>query len=181
PIIALTANAVRGVREMFISEGMNDFVPKPIELPVLTSKIRQWLPPEKILSIKSTVPTETVRLGQVRHAVKASPELDKEEALKLLGSEKLFRQVITEYLRLIPEKSERIDRLYREENWSDYAVEVHGLKNASRQIGADELTQICEETENAVNLRRLSSVHDMHEKLTAMYKGYLDLLPGYLA
>ncbi len=181
PIIALTANAVRGVREMFISEGMNDFVPKPIELPVLTSKIKQWLPPEKILSISSTVPTETVRLGQVRPAVKASPELDKEEALKLLGSEKLFRQVITEYLRLIPEKSERIDRLYREENWSDYAVEVHGLKNASRQIGADELTQICEETENAVNMRRLSSVHDKHEKLTAMYKGYLDLLPGYLA
>ena len=68
-----------------------------------------------------------------------------------------------------------------DENWSDYAVEVHGLKNASRQIGADELTQICEETENAVNMRRLSSVHDKHEKLTAMYKGYLDLLPGYLA
>jgi CheY-like chemotaxis protein/HPt (histidine-containing phosphotransfer) domain-containing protein len=181
PIIALTANAVRGVREMFISEGMNDFVPKPIELQVLTSKLRQWLPPEKILTITPTVPTETVRLGGDGPSRAASPELDKEEALKLLGSEKLFRQVITEYLRLIPEKAERIDKLYRDENWPDYAVEVHGLKNASRQIGAGELTQICEETENAVNMRRLRFVHDTHEKLVDMYKGYMDLLPGYLA
>ena len=32
PIIALTANAVSGVREMFIESGLNDFIAKPIEL-----------------------------------------------------------------------------------------------------------------------------------------------------
>ena len=181
PIIALTANAVRGVREMFISEGMNDFVPKPIELPVLTAKLRQWLPPEKIQGITATVPAETVRLGHEFKHESTSPELDKEEALKLLGSEKLFRQVITEYLRIIPEKSDRLEKLYRDENWSDYAVEIHGLKNASRQIGADELMLLCEETENAVNMRRLSFVHETHEKLLNIYRGYKDLLPEYLA
>ncbi len=181
PIIALTANAVRGVREMFISEGMNDFVPKPIELPVLAAKLRQWLPPEKILTMTSTVPTETVSIGNHFARVKTAPELDKDEALKLLGSEKLFRQVIKEYLRILPEKAERIEKLYREENWPDYAVEIHGLKNASRQIGAGELMSLCEETENAVNARKLSSVHESHDKIVTMYKGYSDLLPEYLA
>ncbi len=181
PIIALTANAVRGVREMFISEGMNDFVPKPIELPVLAAKLRQWLPPEKILTMTSTVPTETVIIGNNFARVNTAPELDKDEALKLLGSEKLFRQVIKEYLRILPEKAERIEKLYREENWPDYAVEIHGLKNASRQIGAGELMSLCEETENAVNARKLSSVHESHDKIVTMYKGYSDLLPEYLA
>ena len=180
PIIALTANAVRGVREMFISEGMNDFVPKPIELPVLTAKLRQWLPPEKIMSAPPTVPAQTVRIGRNEVRRSSSPQLDKDEALKLLGSEKLFRQVVMEYLRIIPEKSERIEKLYREENWSDYAVELHGLKNASRQIGAAELTQLCEETENAVNLRKLAFVRDSHERIVSMYRGYSNLLPGYL-
>ena len=181
PIIALTANAVRGVREMFISEGMNDFVPKPIELPVLAAKLRQWLPPEKILTMTSTVPTETVRIGSDFARAKTAPELDKDEALKLLGSEKLFRQVLKEYLRIIPEKAERIEKLYRDENWPDYAVEIHGLKNASRQIGAGELMSLCEETENAVNARKLSLVHETHDKIVTMYKGYSDLLPEYLA
>ena len=48
PIIALTANAVGDAKKMFLSEGMDDFVAKPIELRALISKVKQWLPKEKI-------------------------------------------------------------------------------------------------------------------------------------
>ena len=44
PIIALTANAINGVREMFLEEGMNDFIPKPINIKELSEKILEWLP-----------------------------------------------------------------------------------------------------------------------------------------
>ncbi len=44
PIIALTANAVNGAREMFISSGMNDFLAKPIEVEVLDKILRNYLP-----------------------------------------------------------------------------------------------------------------------------------------
>ena len=44
PIIALTANALSGVREMFIEEGMNDFIAKPINVRELSEKILSWLP-----------------------------------------------------------------------------------------------------------------------------------------
>ncbi len=40
PIIALTANAVSGAEEMFIREGMNDIVAKPIETKVILSKLK---------------------------------------------------------------------------------------------------------------------------------------------
>ena len=49
PIIALTANAISGVREMFLSEGLNDFIAKPIETQKLHSILVQWLPPEKLV------------------------------------------------------------------------------------------------------------------------------------
>jgi len=48
PIIALTANAVDEARKMFIDEGMNDFIAKPIELKVLKLKLKKWLPQSKI-------------------------------------------------------------------------------------------------------------------------------------
>lgn len=48
PIVALTANAVTGAREMFLSEGFQDFVMKPIEMNSMERCLRQWLPQELI-------------------------------------------------------------------------------------------------------------------------------------
>jgi len=47
--VALTANAISGMREVFLSNGMNDFVSKPIELDQLARILRTWLPPETIV------------------------------------------------------------------------------------------------------------------------------------
>ena len=44
PIIALTANAISGVKEMFLEEGMDDFIAKPIDFKELSEKIVHWLP-----------------------------------------------------------------------------------------------------------------------------------------
>ncbi|MDR1313956.1 MAG: response regulator [Deltaproteobacteria bacterium] len=49
PIIALTANAVSGMKDMFLSHGFNDFISKPIDLNVLEDAIRRWVPSEKII------------------------------------------------------------------------------------------------------------------------------------
>ena len=48
PIIALTADAVQGVREEFFAAGMNDFVSKPIEMPEIARVLRRWMPEGKI-------------------------------------------------------------------------------------------------------------------------------------
>lgn len=50
PIIALTADAVQGVREEFLSVGMNDFVSKPISMTDMAHAIRKWLPEEKVVN-----------------------------------------------------------------------------------------------------------------------------------
>ena len=47
-IVALTANAISGMMELFLSRGMNDFISKPIELDKLTRVLETWLPPEKV-------------------------------------------------------------------------------------------------------------------------------------
>jgi CheY-like chemotaxis protein len=51
PIIALTANAISGVREMFISNGLNDFISKPIERGKLENMLAEWLPKDKIKAL----------------------------------------------------------------------------------------------------------------------------------
>lgn len=46
-IIAFTANAIGGAREMFLAEGFNDFIAKPIELSVLERMLRRYIPVPK--------------------------------------------------------------------------------------------------------------------------------------
>lgn len=48
PVIALTADAVQGVREEFLAAGMNDFASKPIEMEDVSRVLRRWLPQEKV-------------------------------------------------------------------------------------------------------------------------------------
>jgi signal transduction histidine kinase len=48
PIIALTANAVSGAKEMYLANGFDDFISKPIETQALVRVLEEFLPPEKI-------------------------------------------------------------------------------------------------------------------------------------
>jgi len=48
PIVALTANAVSGAREMFLKEGFCDMVAKPIEMSLFEKVLQRWLPEELI-------------------------------------------------------------------------------------------------------------------------------------
>lgn len=49
PIVALTANAVNGAREMFLRESFQDFVSKPIEIKTLERVLKRWIPKAKQL------------------------------------------------------------------------------------------------------------------------------------
>ena len=44
PIVALTANAITGVSQMFLENRLDDFLPKPIDIASLNLCLRKWLP-----------------------------------------------------------------------------------------------------------------------------------------
>lgn len=67
PVIAFTANAIGGAREMFISEGFNDFIAKPIELNVLERILRRYIPSQ--LQIPVEPDTSGIAVSAQRSAV----------------------------------------------------------------------------------------------------------------
>jgi CheY-like chemotaxis protein len=48
PIVALTVNTTAGMKEMFLANGFNGFISKPIVLQEMDKMLKEWLPPEKI-------------------------------------------------------------------------------------------------------------------------------------
>ncbi|MCM1045064.1 MAG: PocR ligand-binding domain-containing protein [Candidatus Gastranaerophilales bacterium] len=174
PIIALTANAVDGVQEMFLKEGMNDFIPKPIELMVLISKIKKWLPIEKIKKVHAPVfsQEETADTPVVG-------DLDTRSAIRLLGGEKLFWTVLGDYYHVIEKKTATIRGFLEQNDWANYTIEVHALKSSSRQIGANSLSDKAATLEKAGNARDTSFIQKNTEPMLQQYLSYLEILEPY--
>ena len=108
-------------------------------------------------------------------------DLDIEESMRLLGTEKLFLAVLAEYTRTIPEKADRLEKLYRIRKWDDYTIEAHGLKNASRQIGAMELSAMCAELEKAGKTGNEETIMQLHDSMTERLRAYEPVFRKYLA
>lgn len=175
PIIALTANAIGGVKEMFLREGMNDFIAKPIELKELIVKVRQWLPVEKIKK------SGRIRIdpGSMKGKKLAVGDLDTHEALRLCGSEDLFWKVLKDYYRVIERKCALIKDLEEREEWPAYTIEVHALKSASKQIGAMSLSEKAAALERAGNARDSRMIHERTDEMLKQYREYLPILEPF--
>lgn len=192
PIIALTANAISGTREMFLAEGMNDFVAKPIEVRVLISKVHQWLPDDKIQQInksddvgitdKDSLGSENgARSEKVPKIPTSIGDLDIRAAFSLLGSEKLFWKVYKDYYRVITAKADLIEHHFENKDWTNYVVEVHALKSASKQIGAEALSKLAAELENAGNNGNIGMIEKHTAEMVEKYRSYIPLLAPYCA
>ncbi|MBR4514463.1 MAG: response regulator [Lachnospiraceae bacterium] len=159
PILALTANAIDNAREMFLSEGLDDFIAKPIEVRILMTKLKQWLPPEKIKkAVYEPVPPVTSQPAPTDSGLIIG-DLDTASAISLLGTEKLYMSVLKEYLRMIRHKAELIRNCMKDENWKAYTIEVHALKSSSRQIGATKLGDMAFALEKAGNAQDIEFIN----------------------
>lgn len=178
PIIALTANVMEEVRAMFLVEGMNDFIAKPIESKVIMDKLRQWLPAKKIQKVTDASVYEELKTGNDKQIF--IPELDTCSALQLLGNEKLYWQTLKEYARMIPKKSQLIAQYKEEEDWKNYTIEAHALKSSSKQIGAKELSELAAEMEKAGNSGDIGFILEHHVELLEKYRAFGPILEKYI-
>ncbi|MGN0402213.1 MAG: PocR ligand-binding domain-containing protein [Acetatifactor sp.] len=172
PIIALTANVVSGAKEMFISEGMNDIVAKPIEMKAIVAKLHYWLPADKQTRV-GTLIEKDVNTECKNFEI---PGLDTQYALGLLGSKELYMSVMKDYYRVIDKKTAVIRAAVDNCDWGNYTIEVHALKSASRQIGAVELADRAAEMEKAGNARDIDLIRENTSAMLEQYQSYKDIL-----
>lgn len=170
PIIALTANAVGDVREMFLAEGMNDMVAKPIETKRIIAKVREWLPKEKIVPLDAPVLVQkTEEEKGDAHKLAEKTGLDVETGLSLLGSMDLYLSFLKQYYMDIESKIEKIRYSLESKDYKTYTIEVHALKSASKQIGATELGALAASLEQAGNDHNIDLIQLKTSDLLSSY------------
>lgn len=193
PVIALTANAVAGTREMFMAEGFNDFLEKPVERSVLERVLKRHMPKEKIVYLsdeaqpivtrRRTAPIEDYSsVDEVTAGEELLPglsQLEQEFGAKGIDVQKgvLYCNGVEGYLKVLQGYCDESDelgllagKLYDEEDWKNYVIAVHGIKGAMRSIGATQVSEIARKLEFAGKEGRLDYIHDNHSKLMEAYQ-----------
>jgi CheY-like chemotaxis protein len=78
PVVALTANAISGMREMFLENGFNDFLAKPIEVAKLDAVLKKWIPPGKLLAVDEVVRNGGTAAPNVQPGIAKGLDVEKE-------------------------------------------------------------------------------------------------------
>lgn len=167
PIVAFSANAVSGVRDMFMENGMDDFLSKPIEIKQMESILRKWL-----FKVKSPKESQTSKL--------VIPGIDVEAAIQCSGTENVFRKLLQVFYDTLPQKVELIQQLEQEEDIEEYIIEVHGLKSAARLIGATELSSQAEYLEHCGKDNNIHEIHEKNPSLLELYNSYKEKLSHFV-
>ena len=148
PIIALTANAIGGVKELLQAEGLNDFLAKPIEMPKLDAMLRKWLPESTQQLREEPVLTEEVYCE--------IPGLDTSRGIRNSGGNaEGYAEVLSVYAIDSGNRLSELDKYYKEGNIKAFTICVHALKSASANIGAGELSDM------AASLEASGKIGDM--------------------
>lgn len=206
PVIAFTANAIGGAREMFIAEGFNDFIAKPIELSVLERILRRYIPTQMQIPVEDGEPaaaetsnSEPAGNGTDNqenvpdvsalskhdekdrgrmHLTRAGVDLEK--ALAYCGDEDGFREIIAIFHAEGKKRRENLDRYYHEQDWKNYVICVHALKGNAKGVGAGELSEMARELEMAGKENRVDYILDHHEAMMENHDRLLAALDGNL-
>lgn len=185
PIIALSANAVRGARELFLESGMNDFVPKPIEMRVMDRALRKWLSDDKIMSNRNTGEEADKEDTDIASDAVSSPlwqmeGIDVAVGMKYSGDdENLYREVLSDYMDTIEEKADIIEKAVEEGDLETYTIEVHSLKSISKSIGAMELSELAKDLEANGKNSEWGPIIARTPTLIDMYRGLYQVILPY--
>ena len=184
PIIALTANAIKGVSEMFLANGFTEYLSKPIDTERLGEVLNKWIPENK----KEEAMEEEESVADKNQAVDENEEnllnmlrqienVDYDKAMTLCGkSEDILLSVIEVYVKSYSQIKERIDSTYAKEDLKNYAIEVHGVKSSSRSIGNDVLGEMAYRLEIEAKDGNIAYVKENHSEFVMKYEQFVGKL-----
>ena len=179
PVIMLTANAVVGAKEQFLSAGFDDYLSKPIAPEKLDKAILDYLPKELIIE------------GEFKEEIKEENDLpsinefDFDYALNILKDKEILMNTLQDFKKMLGNLPEKINNYYININDAEilnlYKIEVHALKSAAAMVGAMIVSKLARLLEVAAIEKDIDRILILHpiliEEMSKHRTRLLDIYP----
>ena len=167
PFIALTANAIAGVRDMFLNKGFDDYLSKPVDSKALEKMLIRYLPKDKILNADDHTEEENIEettsdISETRASEEKVEEVSAEESVasgKYVdtqtglsysgGSMDMYKKFVTMFVSRYEKVTAQLQNDFDTENWQDYTTHIHALKSTSLSMGGKILSESAKALEMA--------------------------------
>jgi len=182
PFICLTADAISGAKERYMSAGFIDYLTKPIDYKALEKMLIRYLPKEKVdtenktavsnVNLNESNPNdkdEFDRLSDMGFAVKSGMRYSNHD-------KEFYRSLLQDFVIGFTEKYNTIQKYYDIKDWRNYEIYVHSLKSSSKTIGANKLSEIAEQLEGAAGEKKIEIIQHKHEMMMRLYKETTDII-----
>jgi CheY-like chemotaxis protein len=177
PIVALTANAVAGTREMFLENEFNDFLSKPIDTVKLNDILEKWL-----LKNKHENKTKTVKNAENNDKAMKIEGVDIDKGIAMSGgTTELYFIVLAAFYEDGIEVIKKIENCIETGDLPLYTTLVHGIKSAAQIIGADEVSEIAKTLEEAGNRGDSAFIHAHNPKFLRLLETLVFNISNYIA
>ncbi|MBR6711801.1 MAG: response regulator [Selenomonadaceae bacterium] len=179
-VIMLTAGAIEGMRELYLSEGFDDYLSKPIDVSELERMLEKHLPPE-IVSFEDEgkekgieEPEEVVGEDEFskkerKKFAEMCPDINLEVGLKYCMDSKEFTIQMLMTFADKGKKAEKIQEKFDARDWKNYQILVHALKSTALSIGAENLSEAAKKLELAAKSGAEEEILANHAALMADY------------
>ena len=173
PIIALTAGAFPGDRELCIDAGMDDYVSKPFHIGELEDAIARWARPMRASPPKSKRPTpvdtavETPSLTNDSAATSDMPGPLDSQRVAAFRSQRpdFFRRLAGIYLNHAPSLVEKLGKAVDAGSCVTVKLAAHSLKSSSANIAAAQLAELCQLMEVHAQKGELADIRTCLERI----------------
>ncbi|MDR3012642.1 MAG: response regulator [Chitinispirillales bacterium] len=144
PIVALTANAMSGVKEMFLQNGFNDFLAKPVEMIKLNAILETWLPKNKLQAYAGMAKPEQAAPSFEIQGIDITTGI-----YMTGGSEANYLRVLSAFYRDGMETIAKLREHCQKGDLRNYAACAHAVKGAAASVGAAKLSSLAKAMELA--------------------------------
>ena len=195
-VVMLTASAIAGMREVYLREGFDDYLSKPIEVAELETILERHLPAELVtfesddkpaqIEPPEEIPADDEPVGEDEFSRRerkifadTCPDINLDTALQYnMDSKSFLVQMMTTFTDA--GRVEKIQAAFDAQDVKNYQILVHALKSTSLSIGAENLSALAKNLELAAKDNDLDKILSGHAELMTAYQKVREQISKWL-